>query len=55
VRDRERAGKVNPEVGGHEIIIRGQIPDYVSHLGKSYDLPAEISSGMNQGRMLCFR
>ncbi len=49
VRDRERAGRVNPEVGGHEIIIRGQIPDYVSHLGKTYDLPAEISCGIIRG------
>ena len=49
VHDRERAGQVNPEVGGHEIIIRGQIPDYVSHLGLTYDLPAGISDGVIKG------
>jgi hypothetical protein len=46
VRNRERAGKVNPYVGGHEIIIRGQIPDYVSNVGITYDLPIENSKGM---------
>ena len=47
--DREKAGQVNPEVGGHEIIIKGQIPDYVSRLGVTYDLPAEISDGVIKG------
>jgi len=36
---REKEGKVAPEVGGHEIIIRGQIPDYVHKIGITYDLP----------------
>ena len=38
---REEAGKLEPEVGGHEIIIRGQIPKYVSCIGKTFDLPVD--------------
>jgi hypothetical protein len=38
---REKRGLFSKETGGHEIIIRGQIPDYLRKLGKSYDLPAE--------------
>ena len=49
VREGEKAGLVKPEIGGHEIIIRGQIPDYVSRLGVTYDLPAEISDGVIKG------
>ena len=40
---REQSGQLNSEVGGHEIIIRGQIPDYVSKIGKTYDLPSATS------------
>lgn len=47
VAKREKAGKVSKEVGGHEIIIRGQIPDYVSKLNKTYDLPEEVPSKGN--------
>ena len=41
VLDREKAGKLDPEIGGHEIVIRGQIPNYVSRIGKTYDLPVD--------------
>ena len=41
--DLERAGMLDPNVGGHGIIIRGQIPDYVSNLGITYDLPSGTS------------
>ena len=44
VKTREKSGQLNPEVGGHEIIIRGQIPDYVSKIGITYDLP-DCASG----------
>jgi hypothetical protein len=37
--DLESAGMLDPDVGGHGIIIRGQIPDYVSNIGITYDLP----------------
>lgn len=37
---RERAGLLSPEIGGHEIIIRGQIADYVRKVGMNFDLPA---------------
>jgi hypothetical protein len=40
VAEREAAGQVSKEVGGHEIIIRGQLADYVKQIGKTYDLPA---------------
>ena len=43
VKRREQSGQLNSEVGGHEIIIRGQIPDYVSKIGKTYDLPSATS------------
>jgi hypothetical protein len=43
VKSRERSGRLDPETGGHEIIIRGQIPDYVSKIGKTYDLPPGVS------------
>ena len=40
---REKAGKLDPEVGGHEIIIRGQIPDYAKNIGKTYDMPVDAA------------
>jgi len=40
VLDLENAGMLDPNVGGHGIIIRGQIPDYVSKIGVTFDLPA---------------
>ena len=43
VAKRESAGDVSKEVGGHEIIIRGQIPDYYEKLGDTYDLPPSIN------------
>ncbi|HRR41066.1 MAG TPA: hypothetical protein P5244_07520 [Syntrophales bacterium] len=46
VANREREGKVSKEVGGHEIVIRGQIPDYVEKLGKTYLLPFSEHSNM---------
>lgn len=39
IHDLEQAGMVDPNVGGHGIIIRGQIPDYISKIGVTYDLP----------------
>ena len=48
IREREKAGDLNLEIGGHEIIIRGQIPDYVSHLGITYDLPIEVTGDVIQ-------
>lgn len=49
VYEKEKAGQVNPEVGVHEIIIKGQIPDYVSNIGITFDLPAEVSGGTLKG------
>jgi len=40
---REKAGVLPKEVGGHEIIVRGQIPDYMTKLNKTYDLPSGVS------------
>jgi len=40
IHDLEEAGMVDPNVGGHGIIIRGQIPDYISKIGVTYDLPS---------------
>jgi len=40
---REKAGLLLPEIGGHEIIISGQIADYVRKIGVNFDLPASIS------------
>ena len=42
---REKVGKLAPEIGGHEIIIRGKIPDYIRKIGKTYDLPSSIHPG----------
>ncbi len=39
IRDLENAGMLDPNVGGHGIMIRGQIPDYVANIGITYDLP----------------
>lgn len=39
---REEAGELPREVGGHEIIIRGQIPDYISKRGRTYNFPASV-------------
>jgi len=43
VTKREKEGQVSQEVGGHEIIIRGQIVDYVRKIGINFDLPASVS------------
>jgi len=43
VANREKAGLVSPEVGGHEIIICGQIADYVSKIGTTFELPESIT------------
>jgi hypothetical protein len=42
VKRREERGDVKKEVGGHEIIIKGQIPDYVTKIGETYDLPTGV-------------
>ena len=39
--DLEQAGMLDPSVGGHGIIIRGQIPDYVAKIGVTFDLPVQ--------------
>ena len=39
---REEAGELPREVGGHEIIIRKQIPDYMSKRGKTYNFPPAV-------------
>jgi len=39
---REDAGELAKEVGGHEIIIRGQIPDYISKRGRTYNFPPPV-------------
>ncbi len=39
---KEGTEKLSKNVGGHEIIIRGQIPDYVKKLGKTYHPPSPI-------------
>ncbi len=46
VAQRAKAGLVSPEVGGHEIIIRGQIVDYVRKIGITFDLPKSSSQNM---------
>ncbi len=43
VERRENNGEVLKEVGGHEIIIRGQIPDYIGKIGRTYDLPIKFN------------
>ena len=49
---REKAGLLLPEIGGHEIIIRGQIADYVRKIGINFDLPASVSR--NAERMMAY-
>jgi hypothetical protein len=49
VYDREQRGLIPKEAGGHEIIIRGQITDYVRKLGRTYDLPEGC---LNHGKLL---
>jgi hypothetical protein len=46
--------KVSSDAGGHEIIIRGQIPDYVSNIGITFDLPSEISGRILRGGYTVF-
>jgi len=43
---REKSGLLLPEIGGHEIIIRGQIADYVRKIGINFDLPPSVSTNM---------
>lgn len=43
VAKREKEGQISQEVGGHEIIVRGQIADYVRKIGINFDLPASVS------------
>jgi len=47
--DLESAGMVDPNVGGHGIIIRGQIPDYISKIGVTFDLPASAPDSKIKG------
>ena len=42
VLEREKAGRVDPQVGGHEIIIQGQIFDYASNMGRTYEMPFKM-------------
>ncbi len=42
VANREKAGEVSREVGGHEIIIRGQISDYIAKIYITYNLPPSV-------------
>lgn len=46
VAKREKAGILSPEVGGHIIIIEGQIMDYVRKIGINFDLPSSVSPKM---------
>ena len=40
---REKSRLLLPEIGGHEIIIRGQIADYVRKIGINFNLPESVS------------
>ena len=42
VAKREKVGLLSPEIGGHIIIIEGQIMDYVRKIGVNFDLPASV-------------
>lgn len=42
VAKREKAGLLSPEIGGHIIIINGQIADYVRKTGINFDLPPSV-------------
>jgi hypothetical protein len=46
---REKIGEVSPEVGGHEIIIRGQIKDYAQNMGKTWDCPVNTAGKKIRG------
>jgi len=46
VAEREKAVLLSQEIGGHEIIILGQIADYVRKIGINFDLPASVSPKM---------
>ncbi len=39
----EKEGKVDKNVGGHIIIIKGQIPDYLACIGKTFEMPISIT------------
>jgi len=43
---REKAKLLEPEIGGHEIIICGQIADYVRKIGINFDLPSSLPKNM---------
>lgn len=49
-REREGKGKVTREVGGHEIIIRGQIPDYVRKIDITFNSPVTFQGNK---RIIC--
>jgi len=49
IQDLEGAGMLDPQVGGHGIVIRGQIPDYVSNIGITYDLPLAAQGSIIKG------
>jgi len=42
VAKREKVGLLSPEIGGHIIIIEGQIMDYVRKIGMNFDLPPSV-------------
>ena len=42
VAKREKVGLLSTEIGGHIIIIEGQIMDYVRKIGVNYDLPVSV-------------
>ena len=46
---REKEGKISREVGGHEIIIRGQIPDYLYKMNKTYKVPFNLGNERTKG------
>jgi hypothetical protein len=49
IQDLEDAGMLDPQVGGHGIIIRGQIPDYALNIGITYDLPVTTQGSIVKG------
>lgn len=46
VAKREAKRELGKEIGGHEIIIRGQIADYVRKIGINFDLPSAVSQNV---------
>jgi len=42
IKNKELNAEVSKEIGGHEIIILGQIPDYINKIGQTYILPKEL-------------